>query len=93
MLSSPLQLGSTVVVVASRERDDRHPAWYLNLVTEPRVEVMLRGEPPRPMNARIARPSERADLWPRITADHPNYAAYQTKTKREIPVVLLEPVA
>jgi deazaflavin-dependent oxidoreductase (nitroreductase family) len=93
MLSSPLQLGSTVVVVASRGGDDRHPAWYLNLVNEPRVEVVLRGDPPRPMTARVATPAERADLWPRITADHPNYAAYQTKTDREIPVVLLEPVA
>lgn len=93
MLSSPLQLGSTIVVVASRGGDDRHPAWYLNLVDEPRVEVVMGGEAPRSMTARVATPAERADLWPRITRDHPNYAAYQTKTDREIPVVLLEPMA
>jgi len=92
MLSSPLQLGSTVVVVASRGGDPTHPAWYLNLVAEPRVEVVLRGGASQVMTARVATPAERADLWPRITADHPNYAAYQTKTDREIPVVLLAPV-
>ena len=45
----------------------------------------------RPMHARIADAEERARLWPLITADHKNYAGYQAKTDREIPVVLLEP--
>lgn len=93
MLSSPLQEGDTILVVASRGGDDRHPGWYLNLVANPDVEVTFRGEPQRRMRARVADASERARLWPRITRDHANYAGYQRKTEREIPVVLLEPVS
>jgi deazaflavin-dependent oxidoreductase (nitroreductase family) len=93
MLTSPLQEGSTYVVVASRGGDDTHPAWFLNLRDDPAVEVAIKGGPKQPMHARVATSEERADLWPRITADHKNYAGYQTKTDREIPVVLLEPTA
>jgi deazaflavin-dependent oxidoreductase (nitroreductase family) len=93
MLTSPLQEGSTIVVVASRGGDDQHPAWFLNLRDKPEVEVALKGEPKQPMRARIASPEDRARLWPLVTADHKNYADYQTKTDREIPLVLLEPIA
>ncbi len=44
------------------------------------------------MRARVADAAERAELWPQVTKDHPNYAAYQRKTDREIPLVLLEPI-
>jgi len=44
------------------------------------------------MHARVASAAERERLWPLVTADHRNYAGYQTKTTREIPLVLLEPV-
>jgi deazaflavin-dependent oxidoreductase (nitroreductase family) len=92
MLTSPLQEGTTIIVVASRGGDDSHPAWFLNLRDNPDVEVALHGKPKQRMRARIASPEERARLWPRVTADHKNYAGYQTKTEREIPLVLLEPV-
>jgi deazaflavin-dependent oxidoreductase (nitroreductase family) len=91
MLTSPLQEGSTIVVVASRGGDDTHPAWFLNLRDDPQVEVAMKGEGKRRMHARVATPEERARLWPLVTADHKNYAGYQTKTAREIPLVLLEP--
>ena len=91
MLTSPLQDGSTIVVVASRGGDDEHPAWFHNLRDNPQVEVVLGGKPKRHMLARVASPEERARLWPLVTADHKNYAGYQTKTTREIPLVLLEP--
>lgn len=91
MLTSPLQEGSTLVVVASRGGDDTHPAWFLNLRDDPDVTVALGGGAPVPLRARIADTAERARLWPLIVADHDNYAGYQTKTQREIPVVLLEP--
>jgi deazaflavin-dependent oxidoreductase (nitroreductase family) len=91
MLTSPLQEGSTIVIVASRGGDDHHPAWLLNLRDNPDVEVAWKGEPKRPMTARIASAEERARLWPLVAADHKNYAGYQTKTEREIPLVLLEP--
>ena len=90
MLTSPVQEGDTFVIVASRGGDDQHPAWFLNLRDNPDVEVTTR-EGKRSMRARVASPEERARLWPLVTADHKNYAGYQTKTKREIPLVLLEP--
>jgi deazaflavin-dependent oxidoreductase (nitroreductase family) len=90
MLTSPLQEGSTIVVVASRGGDDTHPAWFLNLRENPDVEVSVRGAPRRPMTARIANAEERARLWPRVIADHQRYAVYQRRTTREIPLVLLE---
>lgn len=92
MLTSPAQDGGSIVVVASRGGDDAHPAWFLNLRDNPDVEVVVQGKPKQRMRARVARPEERARLWPVLTADHKNYAGYQTKTDREIPLVLLDPV-
>jgi deazaflavin-dependent oxidoreductase (nitroreductase family) len=92
MLTSPVQEGATIVVVASRGGDDTHPAWFLNLRDNPDVEVAYKGAPKKRMHARVASPDERARLWPLVIADHKNYAGYQTKTTREIPLVLLEPV-
>jgi deazaflavin-dependent oxidoreductase (nitroreductase family) len=91
MLTSPLQQGDAIVIVASRGGDDRHPAWFLNLRANPQVEVSLRGGPKQRMRAHVADAEERERLWPLVTADHKNYAGYQTRTSREIPLVLLEP--
>ena len=57
----------------------------------PDVEVAYKGAAKEPMRARVASPEERARLWPVIAGDFKNYAGYQTKTTREIPLVLLEP--
>lgn len=93
MLTSPLQQGTTLVVVASRGGDDAHPAWFLNVLENPEVEVSMKGRPNQRMHARVASPDERARLWPQVTTDHKNYAGYQTKTQREIPLVLIEPLS
>jgi deazaflavin-dependent oxidoreductase (nitroreductase family) len=90
MLTSPLQEGAAIVLVASKGGDDRNPAWLLNLRDDPKVQVTMNGAT-TPMTARIADPDEKAKLWPRIVADHDNYAGYQAKTERDIPVVVLEP--
>ncbi len=92
ILTSPLQLGESLVVVASRGGDDRHPAWFTNLTANPDVEVSLAGRPARPMLARVAGPTERDELWPRVIADHRNYAGYQERTARVIPLVVLDPL-
>jgi deazaflavin-dependent oxidoreductase (nitroreductase family) len=92
MLTSPLQEGAAIVVVASRGGDDQHPAWFLNLRDNPDVQVALKGGPREPRHARVANPEERARMWPQIATEYKNYAGYQTKTDREIPLVLLEPV-
>ncbi len=93
MLTSPLQEGDTIVVVASRGGDDINPAWFLNLRDNAAVEVSYKGGPKVPMTAHVADEAERARLWPLVTADHHNYAGYQRKTDREIPLVLLDPAS
>jgi len=93
MLTSPVQEGDAIVVVASRGGDDVHPAWFLNLQADPDVDVSFKGAPAEPMTARVATAEERDRLWPQVTADYKNYADYQKKTDREIPLVLLTPRA
>lgn len=93
MLTSPVQDGTTLVVVASRGGDDNPPAWLLNLQDDPDVGVRLGGGSTQRMTARVATADERSSLWPRVVADHKHYAEYQTRTAREIALVLLEPVA
>ena len=89
MLTSPIQIGETWVIVASKGGDDDHPAWFLNLQANPTVEVDIRGTKTT-RTARIATSEERSTLWPEITAQYANYGGYQNKTDREIPLVFLE---
>lgn len=91
MLTSPLRLGDALVVVASRGGDDRHPAWYLNLLAHPAVRVSVAGRPAVPMRARAMTDAERAHHWPEVTSRYPGYGAYQSRTDRVIPLVVLEP--
>jgi deazaflavin-dependent oxidoreductase (nitroreductase family) len=90
-LTSPHQEDVTLIVVASRGGDDTNPAWFLNLRENPKVMVKLGPNPPVSMTAEIADADERARIWPIITGKHSNYAGYQRKTEREIPLVLLRP--
>jgi deazaflavin-dependent oxidoreductase (nitroreductase family) len=90
MLTAPLVEGDDVILVASFGGDDRNPAWYLNLVAEPDVEIEIEGAK-RLMRAHVAEGAERTRLWDAITAKHDNYADYQRKTDRHIPVVVLSP--
>ena len=92
MLTAPVHDGDTYVIVASRGGDDVHPAWYLNLVAEPKVEVATKGRKAT-MTARVLEGEEREATWKRIVAQNGPYEGYQRKTRREIPLVLLEPVA
>jgi deazaflavin-dependent oxidoreductase (nitroreductase family) len=89
MLTIPYEADGSYVLVASKGGDDDHPAWFLNIQTNPEVKV-VRGGKDRTVTARIATAEERADIWPKITAKHKNYAGYQTKTEREIPLVLID---
>ena len=93
MLTSPYQDGATIVLVASAGGNDQHPAWYLNLVSNPDVTVSFQGKPAQRMQAVTANAEERGRLWPIITQEHPHYAGYQRKTNREIPLVLLTPAS
>ena len=82
--------GADVVVVASKGGMSRHPVWYLNLEAQPRCEVEI-GRTRRTMISRRVRDDEKATLWPRLCAMYPDYAGYQARTPRNIPVLRLTP--
>jgi deazaflavin-dependent oxidoreductase (nitroreductase family) len=82
--------GDDLVVVASNGGADRAPGWSLNLRRNPRAVVAI-GTAEVPVTARTASAAERARLWPEIVATHDGYAAYQRRTARRIPVVILTP--
>jgi F420H(2)-dependent quinone reductase len=78
--------------VASKGGAPAHPAWYRNLVENPLVEVQDEGSR-GDYTARELSGEERDAWWERAVAVWPDYAEYQTKTEREIPVFLLEPAS
>jgi len=81
--------GDNPVIVASKGGAPDHPGWYLNLVKSPEVEVQIKGDKFR-ARARTAEGEERVRLWKLMNGIWPHYDEYQTKTDREIPVVVLE---
>ena len=85
------QAGDAYVIVASKGGAPKHPGWYLNLVNEPQVELQVKEEV-FPARARTATGEERQRLWELAARQWPDYDVYQTKTAREIPVVVLERV-
>jgi deazaflavin-dependent oxidoreductase (nitroreductase family) len=89
LLTSPIQGNGEIVIVASRGGDDHHPAWYLNLLETPQVQVSYKGAPHKIMTARTANSEERARMWPIVAGAYKGYAGYQEKTSREIPLVIL----
>jgi len=81
--------GDRIVVIGSKGGSHTHPAWFLNLREMEKTEVELAGER-RWVSVRVADDDERAALWPRVVQIWPDYATYQTRTDRQIPLVLLE---
>jgi deazaflavin-dependent oxidoreductase (nitroreductase family) len=81
--------GDDVLVVASNGGADKPPAWFVNLSAKPEVEVQVRGDRFR-ARPRIATAEERPELWREMVGHWPAYDEYQTKTERQIPVVVLE---
>ncbi len=77
------------VIVASNGGAQKHPGWYRNLLRDPHVEVQVEGDV-FPAEARTATGEERAELWRLAVQQWPPYDEYQTRTSREIPVVVLE---
>jgi len=79
-------------VVASLGGAPKHPVWYHNVLAHPLVELQD-GTVRQDMTAREVTGEEKAQWWERAVAAYPDYADYQEKTDREIPVFVLEPVA
>ena len=83
------QAGDDYVVIASKGGAPSHPGWYRNLAKHPDVEVQVRDDVFK-AHARTATGEERERLWKLAARQWPDYDAYQTRTEREIPVVVLE---
>lgn len=82
----------TYAIVASLGGAPQNPVWYHNIVRHPLVELQD-GPNHWDLTAREVRGDEKAPWWERAVAAWPDYANYQLKTEREIPVFVLEPVA
>jgi len=78
-----------LVVVASYAGEDRHPAWWLNLLADPLADVQV-GAARYEVTAREFEGADRDRLWRLVVETDPSYAAYQQRTTRRIPVVVLE---
>jgi deazaflavin-dependent oxidoreductase (nitroreductase family) len=83
--------GEKYAVIASLGGAPEHPVWYLNLLADPVVTLQDQAAK-RKYRAHTATGDERDQWWARAVAVWPAYADYQTRTDRQIPVVVLEPV-
>ena len=84
--------GDALVVFASKGGAPTNPDWFHNVRANPKVSVEV-GTDTREMVARVADADERHRLWEAQKAENPNFAAYEAKTDRQIPVVILDPVS
>lgn len=83
------QDGDRYVLVASQGGAPAHPNWYLNLVADPDVQLQVRGDR-FTARAHTAEGDERERLWRLMNEVWPSYDTYQTRTERQIPVVVFE---
>jgi deazaflavin-dependent oxidoreductase (nitroreductase family) len=83
--------GKSHVIVASKGGAPQHPAWYLNLQANPTVQVQIKGRK-FTARARTTTGAERSALWSQMVKLYGPYELYQTKTDRQIPVVVLDPI-
>jgi F420H(2)-dependent quinone reductase len=79
-------------LVASKGGAPAHPLWYYNLLADPEIELQD-GPAPAPYTVRELSGAEREIWWARAVEAYPNYAEYQTRTERTIPVFLASPRA
>jgi deazaflavin-dependent oxidoreductase (nitroreductase family) len=82
--------GDAYLVVASMGGAPHHPDWYRNLVAHPNARIQVRADHVD-VTARTAEEDEKARLWAIVAGQWPNYDAYQSRTDRVIPVVVLSP--
>ncbi len=79
-------------IVASKGGAPENPVWYYNVVGDLNVELQD-GPVKQDMTAREVTGAEKAEWWDRAVAAYPDYADYQKKTDRQIPVFVVEPIA
>ena len=83
------RVGDDIAVFASKAGAPTNPDWYHNLVANPRVRAEI-GTEIADFTARVAAGDERDRIWAAQKAEFPGFADYETKTSRQIPVVILE---
>ena len=86
-----LQDGASFMVVGSQGGLPKDPQWVANLRVHPETNIELRERGVVRVRARVAAPTERSRLWPKLVELYADFATYQTWTDRQIPVVILEP--
>lgn len=85
-----LEDGERVVLVGSQGGMSKDPLWVKNLDANPDVEIEI-GAKKRAMRARRGTSEEKSRYWPALCRMYPDYADYQARTSRDIPVILLDP--
>jgi deazaflavin-dependent oxidoreductase (nitroreductase family) len=83
-----LEDGNDLIVVGSFGGNDQPPSWLLNLISCPEAEILLKGKRSRRI-ARAVASQEKQRLWPRLVSLYPNFAVYQQRTDRDIPLIRL----
>ncbi len=84
-------LGGSLAVFASNAGADTNPDWYHNLIANPEVRAEI-GTETLGFRARVAAGEEREPIWSRQKHDSPGFADYESRTNREIPVIILDPL-
>lgn len=87
-----VQYGTNFIVAASNAGRDAHPGWYVNLRANPQATIDVPGATLK-VNAHVAEGAERAELWAELVTRAAFFEDYRRSTSREIPVVVLTPVA
>jgi deazaflavin-dependent oxidoreductase (nitroreductase family) len=82
--------GEHFIIIASAGGAAKHPTWWLNLQSNPQASIQV-GPRLIPVTARQAEAEERQRLWSIIAENYKNFVAYQKRTTREIPVIILTP--
>lgn len=83
--------GSAYVITASAGGADKHPGWFFNIRSNPQVVIQVKDTQIK-VTAEIAGPEKKSELWARLVAVAPNFAGYQKRTSRDIPMVILHAV-
>ncbi len=83
--------GPAYVITASASGADRDPGWFFNIRSNPQAVIQVKDKQIK-VTAEIVGPEKKPELWARLVEVAPNYAGYQKRTSRDIPMVILHPV-
>jgi deazaflavin-dependent oxidoreductase (nitroreductase family) len=82
---------SAYVITASAGGADKHPGWFFNIRSNPQATIQVKDKHIK-VKAEVAGQEKKSELWARLVEVAPNFAGYEKRTSREIPMVILHPV-